>query len=57
VLPMKLIDGSFVMRHKHSACALVELMHIRKTPSGPNRLLHHPSEAFDRIEVVAAMGR
>ena len=52
---MKFIDGALLMRHEHLAGAFVELMQIRKTPSCPNRILHHPPEAFDRVEVVPTM--
>src|SRR5437016_13806264 len=54
-LPVKLIDGSLVMCHKHLACALVEQMEIGKPASGPDRVLHHPPEAFDGVQVVATM--
>jgi hypothetical protein len=37
------------MGHEHVSCALVELMQIRKTPSGTDRILHHTPEAFDVI--------
>src|SRR2546422_1264024 len=56
-LPMKRIDGTLLMRHKHLAGALVELREIAKTASGADGVLHHPPEAFDGIEVVATMGR
>jgi hypothetical protein len=55
-LPVKLIDGAFLMRHEHLAGALVELRQIGKTASGPDSIFHHPPEAFDRVEVVPAMG-
>jgi hypothetical protein len=45
------------MRHEHSASALVELLKIAKTSSSTDSVLHHPPKAFDRVEVVAAMGR
>ena len=54
---MKLIDGALLMRHESLARAVVELMQIRKTSSGPNRVLQHAPEAFDGIEVMATMGR
>ena len=44
------------MRHEHLAGALVELMQISKTSSGPDGILHHPPEAFDGVEVVPTMG-
>ena len=53
---MKLIDGSLVMCHKHLACALVEQREISKTSSGPDRILQHAPEAFNRVEVVPTMG-
>ena len=55
--PMKLIYWSLLMSHEHAARSLVELMQIGETPSGPNPVLHHAPEAFNRIEVVAAPGR
>jgi hypothetical protein len=45
------------MGHEHVSRALVELMQIKKTPSGADHVLHHPPEAFDGIEVMATMGR
>jgi hypothetical protein len=54
LLPVKLINWSLVLSHEHSACALVELMQIEKTPSGANHVLHHAPEAFNGIEVVSA---
>jgi hypothetical protein len=42
------------MRHEHLTGALVELSEIAKTSSGAYRLLHHPSEACDGAEVMAA---
>src|SRR4029453_18241435 len=53
----ELIDGPFLMRHKHLPCALVELLQIAQTPSGADGVLHHPPEAFDGVEVMAAVGR
>jgi hypothetical protein len=44
------------MRHKHSARAVVELMQIGKTPSGADRVLHHPPEAFNGIQMVTTVG-
>jgi hypothetical protein len=55
-LPVKLIDGAFLMRQEHLTGALVELMQIGKTSSGPDGIFHDPPEAFDRIEVVPTMG-
>src|SRR5215475_13939872 len=45
------------MRHEHATRALIELMQIGKTSSGADRVLHDTPEAFDRIEVMATMGR
>jgi hypothetical protein len=44
------------MGHEHVSRALVELLQMRKTPSGADRVFHDAPEAFDRIEVMAAMG-
>jgi hypothetical protein len=44
------------MGHEHVSRALVELMQIRKTSSSPNRVLHHPPETFNGVEVVPTMG-
>jgi hypothetical protein len=51
------INGSLLMGHEHLAGAVVELMQIRKTPSGPDHVLQHAPKAFDGIEVVPTMGR
>src|SRR4029434_10737456 len=56
-LPVKLIDGSLVMRHEYVAGAPVELMQIRQTASSADGVLHHPPEPFNGIEVVPTMGR
>src|SRR4029453_19597853 len=56
VLPVKLKYWSLVLPHEHSACALVELMQIGKTPSGANPVLHHTPEAFNGIQVVTTVG-
>src|SRR5438445_9621737 len=56
-LPVKLIDWSCLMLREYSTRALIELMQIGKTPSGPDPVLHHAPEAFNRIEVVATMRR
>ena len=53
---MKLIDGSFLMRHKDLACALGELLKTAQTPSGADGVLPHPPEAFDGVEMVTTMG-
>jgi hypothetical protein len=50
-----LINRSLLMRPEHLPCALVELMQIGQTPSGADRILHHPPEAFNRVEVMATM--
>ena len=54
---MKCINRSLLMGHEHVSRALVELMQIRQTPSGADRVLHDVPEAFDRIEVMPTMGR
>jgi hypothetical protein len=54
---VKRIDRALVMGQEYLACTLVELMQIRKTSSGPDGVLQHAPEAFDRIEVRATMGR
>ena len=56
MLPVKLKYRSLVLPHEHSACALVELMQIGKTPSGANPVLHHTPEAFNGIQVVTTVG-
>ena len=45
------------MGHEPLSRALAELMQIRKTPSGADRVLQDAPEACDRIEVRATMGR
>ena len=45
------------MLREYSTRALIELMQIGKTPSGPAPVLQHAPEAFNRIEVVATMRR
>src|SRR5690349_2863268 len=52
-LPVKRIDGSLVMVHQHAAHALIELLEVGKTPSGPNPVLHHAPETFDGIQMVS----
>ena len=54
---MKRINGSLLMSHEHLSRALIELMQMRKTPAGADRVLHDTPEAFDGIEVVATMSR
>jgi DNA-binding NtrC family response regulator/class 3 adenylate cyclase len=56
VSPVELIDGPFLMRHKHLAGTLVERREIAQTSSRTNGVLHHPPEAFDRVEVMSAVG-
>jgi hypothetical protein len=56
-LPVKCIDGAFVMRHAYLARAVGELMQLRETSSGPHRVLPHAPEAFEGIAVMATMGR
>jgi hypothetical protein len=41
-----------LMPHEHPARALVELMEIGKTPSGPDPVLQHAPETFDQVKVV-----
>jgi hypothetical protein len=53
---MKRINGSLLMGHEHLTRAVIELMQVRKTPSGANRVLHHAPKAFDGVEVVPTMG-
>jgi nitric oxide reductase large subunit len=55
-LPVKRIDRALLMRHEHLAGAPVELLEGAETAPRPNSVLHHPPEAFDRVEVVATMG-
>jgi hypothetical protein len=56
-LPVKRIDRPLLMRPEHLAGALVERREIAKTSSRANGVLHHTPEAFDRIEMMATMGR
>ena len=56
-LPMKLIDRSLLMSHKHLACALVKLMQIGKTPASADGVLQDPPAAFNGVEMVPTMGR
>ena len=55
MLPVKRKYWSLVLRHEHSARALVELMQIGKATSGAEPVLHHPPEAFNGIEVVTTV--
>jgi hypothetical protein len=45
------------MRHEHLAGSPVEMLEGTETASRSNDVLHHPPEAFDRVEVVATMSR
>ena len=54
--PAERIDGPFLMRHEHVTGTLVERREIAPTSSRANGVLHHPPEAFNRVEVVPAMG-
>ena len=56
-LPVKRIDGTLLMGHKHLAGAFVKLPQVAKAASCPNRALHHPPKAFNGVEVVSTMGR
>lgn len=53
MLPVKRIDGSLVMVHQHAAHALIELLEVGETPSGPDPVLHHAPEAFNGIQMVS----
>ena len=55
-LPVKLIDGTLLMRHEYLAGSPVKLMEGAETAPRSNRVLHHTPEAFDRVEVMAAVG-
>jgi hypothetical protein len=44
------------MCDEHLASPLVELMQVTQTPSGSAGIFHGTPEAFDRIEMMAAMG-
>jgi hypothetical protein len=45
------------MRLEHLAGSPVELLEGAETTPCSNGVLHHPPKAFDRVEVVATMGR
>jgi hypothetical protein len=45
------------MGHEHLARAVVELLQIRKTSSGTDRVLHHAPKTFDGVEGVPTVGR
>jgi len=51
------INRSLLVRHEHLMRALVELSQIGTTPSSTDGVLPHPPEAFDGMEVMAAVGR
>ena len=53
MLPVKRIDGSLVMVHQHAAHALIELLEVGKTPSGPHPVLQHAPETCDGIPMVS----
>jgi hypothetical protein len=55
-LPVKLIDRALLMPHEYLAGSPVELLEGTETAPRSNSVLHHPPEAFDRIEVVATTG-
>jgi len=44
------------MRHEYLAGSPVKLMEGAETAPRSNRVLHHTPEAFDRVEVMAAVG-
>jgi hypothetical protein len=54
VLPVKRIDGAFVMVHQHAAHALIKVLEVGKTPSGSNSVLQHAPETFNGIEMMSA---
>jgi hypothetical protein len=47
---MKRINGTLLIRHKHRAGSPVKLIEGVETAPRSNRVLHHPPEAFDRVE-------
>ena len=53
---MKLIDGTLLLRHEYLAGSPGKLMEGAETAPRSNRVLHHTPEAFDRVEVMAAVG-
>jgi hypothetical protein len=53
VLPVKRIDRSLVMSHQHTAPALRALLEVGKRPAGPDPVLHHAPEPFDRMQMVS----
>ena len=53
MIPVKRIDGSLVMVHEYAAHALIELLEVGKTPSGPDPVLHHAPETFHGIQMVS----
>ena len=52
MLPVKRINGSLVMVHQHAAHALIELLEVGKTPSGPDPVLQHAPEPFTGMQMV-----
>ena len=54
--PVELIDGPFLMHHKHLAGTLVERREIAQTSCRAHGVLHHPPEACDRVAVRSAVG-
>src|SRR2546421_10307938 len=56
VSPVELIDGPCLMGHESLPSALVECREIAQTSSRANGVLHHTPAAFNRGEVVPAMG-
>src|SRR5712691_2259829 len=54
-VPVKCINRVLLMRHEHLAGAMVELSETATTSFGAHCILHHPSEAGDGAEVMAAL--
>ena len=52
---MKRIDGVLVMIHQHAAHALIELLKVGKTPSGPDAVFHHAPETFHGMQLVSTV--
>jgi len=53
---VKRIDGALLMCHKPLAGAPVEVLEGAETAPCSKRVLPHPPAAFDRVEVMAAVG-